>query len=180
MRVVVIILTSSKLELLKLCLKSVINQKNTLLQYDVIINVNTLDELYYNSVIRHFEKITDKSENNSYPISLKIIHTKSNGKPGMGHTSNLEYFRCTNYDYAIIIDGDDFFYPYAFYRLEYFLNMHPIAVNLYGHDELLIGHSRLSAENNSQIPNATYSFNLKIQRPAPEHGIGIIYFKLCF
>lgn len=168
MKIVVCILTSSKFEFLQLCLQSILNQKNTLLKYDIVINVNTQDELYYNTVIDHFRT-------HQYIVNIKIIRTPSNGKPGMGHNSNLEYFRTTTYDYMIIIDGDDFFYQYAFFRLEPLLNKNPVSINLYGHDELQIHSSSLNIIRDTAMPKAFYNFGLQIKRPVPNESLGAIY-----
>lgn len=168
MKIVVCILTSSTFEFLRLCLKSVLNQKNTLLDYDIVINVNTQDELYYNTVIDHFRSY-------QYSRNIKIIRTQSNGKPGMGHNSNLEYFRTTSYDYMIIIDGDDFFYPYAFFRIEPLLNKNPVAINLYGHDELQINSSGINLVRDVAMPKISYNFGLQIMRPVSNQPFGAIY-----
>lgn len=105
--IVLFILTSSNEKLLKITYNSALNQKNHNFNYNIIINVNSLNENYYNDVIKEFEN-----------IDVEIIKTKSNGKPGMGHNSCIELFKIRkNYDYMILLDGDDFLYPYALNQL---------------------------------------------------------------
>lgn len=106
MKYLVTILTSSNLELLKISYESVLNQKK-FENYDIFIVINTMNELYYNKVIDYFSKINDNK-------LKKVIRTKSNGKPGMGHNSLLNIFvNQNNYEYLVILDGDDFLYPYT-------------------------------------------------------------------
>ena len=114
----VTILTSSKINYLKLALKSVENQINyNDCDYDIFIVVNTLNDSYYHDVINEI-----KIEPN---MKLKkIIRTESNGKPGKGHNSLLTIFYNTNdYDYLIILDGDDFLYPEAIQKINYLNNI---------------------------------------------------------
>lgn len=105
----VTLLTSSKLDYLKQSYNSVINQLPTNIKYDVVIIVNTLKDEYYEQV-----KITFNES--------KIVRTESNGYPGKGHNSCIEYFKNNKeYDYLIPLDGDDFFYPFFFQNLEVYL-----------------------------------------------------------
>ena len=105
---VIIILTSVNEKLLKITYNSIIEQKNHNLNYNIIINVNSLNKDYYNDVLKEFEN-----------IDVEIIKTISNGKPGMGHNSCIDLFKNhKKYDYMILVDGDDFLYPYAFSQLE--------------------------------------------------------------
>ena len=104
---VLFILTSSNEKLLKVTYNSAINQKNHNLNYTVIIVVNTLDVTYYKKVKEEFKN-----------INVEIIQTYSNGRPGMGHNSCIELFKIRkHYEYMLLLDGDDFLYPYALHQL---------------------------------------------------------------
>ena len=104
---VLFILTSSNENLLKVTYNSAINQKDHNLNYNIIIVVNTLDVTYYKKVKEEFKN-----------INVEIIQTYSNGKPGMGHNSCIELFKIRKqYEYMLLLDGDDFLYPYALNQL---------------------------------------------------------------
>ena len=119
MKVLSIILTSSKYKLLLRCIDTVINQYPVNFQYDVVINVNTKNEEYYNKVKTEIPVLY---KNNN----LIIIRTESNGYPGKGHNSCLNIFKTNKqYDYLFMIDGDDMYYPCAFQRFEKFLKKYP-------------------------------------------------------
>lgn len=104
------ILCSSNIRLVRESLNSVINQIN-FDDYHIFIIVNTLDEVFYQDVIREFGY-------NKHEKLKKIIRTESNGYPGKGHNSVLEIFY-NNYDYEnlIKVDGDDFLFPCAIERI---------------------------------------------------------------
>jgi len=104
------ILCSSNVRLLRETVNSVINQIN-FDDYHIFIIVNTLDELFYQDVIREFGY-------NKHEKLKKIIRTESNGSPGKGHNSVLEIFY-NNYKYEnlIKVDGDDFLFPCAIERI---------------------------------------------------------------
>ena len=105
--IVIFILTNNNEKLLKSVYNTVLKQKNHNLTYDIIIVVNSLNKNYYNDVKKEFED-----------IDVEIIETISNGKPGMGHNSCINLFKNRKiYDYMIMIDGDDFLYPYALNQL---------------------------------------------------------------
>ena len=105
----VMILTSSKLIFLRECYNSIKNQLPSGIDYDIIINVNTLNESYYDEVVKELGEAV-------------VIKTESNGGPGKGHNSCHEYFKNhTEYDYLINIDGDDFVYPFFMQRLEHYI-----------------------------------------------------------
>ena len=119
MKVLSIILTSSKYKLLLRCIDSVINQYPVNFEYDVVINVNTKNEEY-------FKKVSEEIPNLYKNYNLIIIRTESNGYPGKGHNSCLNIFKTNKqYDYLLMIDGDDMYYPCAFQRFEKFLNKYP-------------------------------------------------------
>ena len=80
MKLLTLILTSSKINLLKRCLKSAQTQNNTTIDNTIKIVVNTLNEDYYKEVVKTIK-------------GVEIIRTKSNGSPGMGHNSCLKVFQ---------------------------------------------------------------------------------------
>ena len=106
------ILTNNNQKLLKVCYNTVIT-KNHNIDYDVIIVVNSLNSDYYNDVCYRF-----KNDN------VEIVKTESNGRPGKGHNSLIDYLEVEKYDYMLMIDGDDFLYPYALSQLEKCFNQH--------------------------------------------------------
>ena len=131
--VLITILTSSNCELLEVSFKSVIkaieiytinysnniNYNNDLIIFTPIIIVNSKDSLYYNTVITYFKNVYN---NLNLLVPIEIIETKSNGRPGKGHNSEINYFRShSNYDWYFPLDGDDILYPYAFWQLSEFI-----------------------------------------------------------
>jgi len=114
MKFLLIILTTSNEKLLKISYESCLNQKHHNLDYHIIINVNSLNKNYYNDVITEFKN-----------FNVEIIQTQSNGKPGMGHNSCIELFKNRKqFDYMLLLDGDDFLYPYALHQLSKCFNIH--------------------------------------------------------
>lgn len=104
------ILCSSNIPLQRESLNSVINQQN-FDDYHIFIIVNTLDEVFYQDVIREFGY-------NKHDKLKKIIRTESNGFPGKGHNSVLDiFYKNYKYDYLIKLDGDDFLFPTAIERI---------------------------------------------------------------
>tara|TARA_B110000208_G_scaffold77208_1_gene98924 strand:+ start:5379 stop:11732 length:6354 start_codon:yes stop_codon:yes gene_type:complete len=124
------LLTTSNIQYLKILYETIINQIDVNIDYDIVIIVNTLNKNYFKKVKKQFSNI-------------KVIETKSNGKPGKGHNSILDYFKNNNkYDYLLPIDGDDFLYPSAISILEEFINK--------SYDVLFLGYSdKLSYEHNN-------------------------------
>lgn len=122
------LLSSSDEKLLKLSYESVLNQINHNINYSIVLIINTLDTNYYNQVIQEFKN-----------INVNIIQTESNGKPGKGHNSCLQYFyKNKQYDYLIMIDGDDLIYPTFLSQIskafEYKNNLDILSI--YGNDSL--------------------------------------------
>ena len=104
------ILCSSNIPLLRESVNSVINQQN-FDDYHIFIIVNTLDEVFYQDVIREFGY-------SKHDKLKKIIRTESNGFPGKGHNSVLDiFYKNYKYDYLIKLDGDDFLFPTAIERI---------------------------------------------------------------
>ena len=144
MRLLVVILTSSNIELLKRAIFSVKNQKETkYLKWDIIINVNTLNDNYYKEVL-------DTLKNNNF----EIIRTESNGSPGKGHNSCLNLFKQrTKYNYLTILDGDDLFYPIAFQRFEQMIDQKP---------SLDLVHLMINDKVDYKITDETFNIPLKL------------------
>jgi glycosyltransferase involved in cell wall biosynthesis len=104
------ILCSSNIRLVHEALNSVINQKN-FDDYEIYLIVNTKNELFYQEVMREFNYHTHSK-------LKKIVRTESNGHPGKGHNSVLSIFHKDNrYENLVMLDGDDFFFPYALERI---------------------------------------------------------------
>ena len=144
----VMILTSSKLIFLRECYNSVKNQLPNNIDYDIIINVNTLNESYYDEVVNELNEVI-------------VIKTESNGNPGKGHNSCHEYFKeHTEYDYLINIDGDDFLYPMFMQRLEHYMK------NPYNPDIIFLAFSDLLSDKlfknmiHYPLKKAYYYFNI--------------------
>ena len=112
MKYLISVLVSNNITFLSSSIESIFKQSTQ--NYDIIIVVNTLDEYFYQEVLdlyKHYEKIK------------KIIRTQSNGYPGKGHNSVLDIFKkLLDYDYLIMIDGDDFLFPNAVKRIDHILN----------------------------------------------------------
>lgn len=126
MRILAAILTSSKPDLVKLCYDSVRHQFRPFdFEYDIVVIVNSLNP-------NHIEDVRA-----ILPKYVIIHETESNGKPGKGHNSVLRYFQSKpEYDYCVIIDGDDFLYPRAFMRLQHYLRYEPDMLFIAFHDIL--------------------------------------------
>lgn len=104
------ILCSSNIRLLHESFNSVIHQKN-FDDYEIYIIVNTRNEQFYEDVMREFGHHTHSK-------LKKIVRTESNGYPGKGHNSVLSIFRAeNNYENLVMLDGDDFFFPYTLERI---------------------------------------------------------------
>lgn len=91
MKFLVGILTSDDTEKLQRAIKSVGDG------IDILVISNTLDASYAEKA----QKVAEKH-------GCKFIETESNGTPGRGKQSVLDYFNTTEYDYLIPIDGDDY------------------------------------------------------------------------
>lgn len=153
MKFISIILTSSKFKLLLRCLKSVILQRKVSFQYDIVINVNTLNDDYYNLVIKEIPKLYDLKKYN-----IEIVRTRSNGRPGRGHNSCIDLFKeRTKYDYLTMIDGDDLYYPVAFQRFELFIKKYPNIDLLH-----LMLNDRVHFQNEENYNYKSLSLNYKL------------------
>lgn len=155
----VTLLTSSKLLYLKLSYDSFYNQFNkSNINYEIIIIINTLNNDYASSVLNEFNN------------KCKVIRTDSNGFPGKGHNSCIEYFRNnSSYDYLIPIDGDDFVYPWFLDSICNYNN------ELYKTDILLLPFSDIITKQNTNdihYPFKTFNWVIALE----EHNlIQIVY-----
>lgn len=143
MRILVGILTSSKPDLARLCYDSVASQityaspPSEMLQHscsrlhqttDIVVIVNSTNP-------HHLEDVRSQM-----PPGTNIQETESNGKPGKGHNSVLRYFQQhPEYDYLVMVDGDDFLYPRALSRLEHYLKYEPDILFIAFQDILMPG-----------------------------------------
>lgn len=124
----VAILTSSDTALCKLTYDTIINQEAHNLIYDIFIIVNSKNTEYYGNILDTFKDVR---------IPVKIIQTESNGYPGKGHNSVINTFRNElDYDYCILIDSGDFFYPTAFQNLSMYQAYKPDILFVSYHDSL--------------------------------------------
>jgi len=64
---------------------------------DIVVVANSLDPTY-----------ADKAKEVAERNKCKFIVTESNGTPGQGKQSVLDYFLTTPYDYLVPVDGDDY------------------------------------------------------------------------
>lgn len=114
MNVLVAVLTSHDINRLERALKSIEEQHagSYDFNYEILILVNTTDPGYYSKVCSRFRK-----------SGYNIIQTKSNGFPGKGRNSVIDFFvTLENTTHLILLDGDDFFYPTAFKRIQECIN----------------------------------------------------------
>ena len=125
MRILVSILTSSKPDLAKLCYDSIVSQQPNHFNIDIVVIVNSTNTHHINDIRQLM------------PPNTNIQETESNGRPGKGHNSVLRYFKQRReYDYCILVDGDDFLYPRALSRLEHYLQYEPDVLFIAFHDIL--------------------------------------------
>ena len=145
-KVLIIVLTSNKLKLLDRCIKSIDDQFPVKFTFDKIIDVNTVNDNYYNQVVESYQ---DNKE-------WKIIRTESNSLPGKGHNSQYNIFKeYKEYEYMIPIDGDDLFYPCAFQILEKSLIKKPDILHLMLNDYV-------GFNNKKKIKNIKLTGNFKL------------------
>lgn len=147
------ILCSSNVRLLKESFYSVLNQKN-FDDYDIFIIVNTLREEFYQDILYEFGK-------HNYPKLKKIIRTDSNGSPGKGHNSVLKiYYRDIKYENLIMLDGDDFLFPYALERIN---NIREIensdVISLYGNTKISKLHTIYNKDSDG-LNDGIHTYNL--------------------
>jgi len=125
MRLLISVLTSSKPDLARLCYDSIKSQQHNPLDTDIVVIVNSTNP-------HHLEDVQSQM-----PPGTNIQETESNGRPGKGHNSVLRYFQQhPEYDYVVMVDGDDFLYPRALSRLEHYLRYEPDILFIAFHDIL--------------------------------------------
>ena len=113
MKILLTLLTSNDLPRLKRLISSVQKQNPVEgFELEPVIVLNTLDEDYAWSVVEA-------------DLPFPLIRTESNGKPGMGKNSCLDYFMQTDCDFVSQIDGDDFLYPTYLQSLANHINHFP-------------------------------------------------------
>lgn len=150
MKFIVAILTSYDSKSCKLTYETIINQNNNNLDYSIFIIVNSKNKNYFKEINNEFTG-----------IDVKIIETFSNGYPGKGHNSVLNVFKNeTIYDYCILIDSSDLFYPNAFVNLEYYLNYNPDMLFICYHDHLSFRPSKANAPYICVNSNCFINYNI--------------------
>ena len=111
--ILITIITSYNEYILFQTFLSIYGKITHIFNYTIVIIVNSINPQYYKDVCEKFKK-----------YEIEIINTESNGKPGKGHNSVINYFKNNpKCDYLIPIDGDDFLYPHFFnnYLKYYFI-----------------------------------------------------------
>lgn len=109
MDILVGILTSSNSEKLRRCIGSVLSQTT-----NVVVICNTPDISYVEQA---------KTVANDY--GLKFVVTESNGTPARGKNSVLDYFRTTDHQYFMQVDGDDELTSDCLEKLERIVKINP-------------------------------------------------------
>jgi hypothetical protein len=159
MRILVSILTSSKPYLAKLCYDSIHSQINND-DVSIVVIVNSTNLEHVNDI----RKIM--------PVGTNIQETESNGKPGKGHNSVLHYFRSqTQYDYCVLVDGDDFLYPRALSRLQHYLQCEPDVLFVAFNDNL----NTVSPSNDCNVPHITFRNKCVLYYNVDEFTLGEWY-----
>lgn len=108
MNILLAILTSEKIHKLERCIESVIPQVDL---SNIVIIINSLDENY-----------TTQAQTLANRYNIKHVVTESNGKPGKGKNSLIEYFLNSEFSHVIPVDGDDMLLPNAVEKLTYIGN----------------------------------------------------------
>ncbi len=104
-----VLILSSDITYLERAVQSVQRQLPSDFEVELKIIVNSTNSNYVEDVVNNFSEI-------------HIIETVSNGNPGKGHNSCLQFFNANpEFDYLTILDGDDLFYPVAFQRMSEYL-----------------------------------------------------------
>lgn len=118
MKIVTTILTSSDCDACERAYNSA--------EGDRVIIVNTTDACYLGDLTLRLPEAT-------------IVDTPSNGTPGQGKQCVIDWFLTTDYDYVVMLDGDDFTYPGYLARLKTWITNYP--ANIYGlvNEDILYG-----------------------------------------
>lgn len=159
MRVLVSILTSSKPDLAKHCYDSVVNQQFPGYDYDIVVIVNSKNPEHIHDIRRHL------------PSYANIQETESNGRPGKGHNSVLRHFQSQpEYDYCVMVDGDDFLYPRALSRLQHYLKYGPDVLFIAFHD--ILQSSQPSSYDGGNMPYISFRNKLYLSYNVDAISIG--------
>lgn len=118
-------LTSSDEKRLERLIKSLCHQAPAEFIVRGVVVCNTLDESY-------IAKAQEVANNFEWDFYI----TESNGKPGKGKNSVLDIFthNYIDFEYLLLMDGDDFLYPSALQLLERITRTHPDVVGLQTND----------------------------------------------
>ena len=144
------LLCSSNINMFIISLNTAIQQIN-FNDYDIIVVINTLDDIFYNDVIKYIKS-------NKHSKIVNVIRTESNGWPGKGHNSLLNIFKNKNkYDNLVILDGDDFLYPVALDRINKIKEKTDFDVLT------LVGNTRLIKNENSKYIGNKLTLNVDIE-----------------
>lgn len=118
-RYLLTILCSYDLQQLKNSYESAINQISYN-DYSIYIVVNSLDDNFYYEIINYFKQ-------NSNSKLKKIIRCEANEKSGKAYNLLLNIFISNpHYEYLLILDSNDFYYPSALERINYMNNKHDL------------------------------------------------------
>lgn len=118
-RYLLTILCSNNLEQLKTSYQSAINQINYN-DYHIYIVVNSLDDNLYYEIINYFKQ-------NSNSKLKKIVRCEANEKSGKAYNLLLNIFISNpHYEYLLILDSNDFYYPSALERINYINNKYDL------------------------------------------------------
>lgn len=103
MDILVLVLTSREAHLALRSVQSVVLARRLAkCRYEIRVVVNSLTDGYFDEVSRLFQDYRD----------VVVVSTPSNGYSGKGHNSVLDIFRSSpEFDFMIMIDGDDLLYP---------------------------------------------------------------------
>ena len=124
------VLTSDKPEKLKRCLQSVNSNSSP---HERIVVINTTD----NDFASLASSISTEYE---FPFHI----SESNGTPGLGKNSVLDYFQESDHDYLVLIDGDDYLTLDARDEIDQFIETHEFDVLALGETNVLIPDGEIS------------------------------------
>lgn len=152
---------------LERCIWSVESQTPIPFEFEIVIVVNSLDELYSKAIKTKFEK------------NYEVFITESNGKSGKGHNARYDTYRKIYKDrgftHIMPVDGDDFYYPMAFgciaeldmkSRFDYLSGICPFV------DSINVAESDYRADSGF-FSGARKKINLhhNLQRPGPSRSL---------
>jgi glycosyltransferase involved in cell wall biosynthesis len=162
MKVHIGILTSRHPEKAVRCLRSAKLQDNMQLEVSYSVIVNSVVGYYYEDVMKAVG-VED--------ITIPVINTSSNGRPGMGKNAGFDYMRENiEADYYMLLDGDDFLYPPALSILQEFMEAGYDLIAGQSQDQWINGKIHLSWEHTQ--PNNTVTHNRDLLFPQIEGSCG--------